>query len=218
MSLLQKEYTRTVTVSRAAGTRTSLPDTPQPAEQLEIHHYQPGYGYGPVKVVEDENKVKKPAGTGTAEPLAGTTVKPGRSEIEPVAGTIVEIVPDYKGRKEKIAVDKETTTVPRNESGLAVEDVLRWVAEPSLGVEAAVKDNVPSTTPKMTVSQADPLQENREFNLSIGTISITVEEPQTGADFMKHPVPPPQDKGQARNAAGGTPSPRLGRHYLRMRG
>ena len=218
-SPLEKEHTRTITMSRTAGTHPLPPDPVQSRERPGPINHQPGTGHGQVNEVEAEGESKYPAAFSAIESRPKETVKPGQPGTKSMVDTIVEIVPGYKGKKEKIAVNKETATAPQQEGGLAMEDVLRWVTEPPLKVEAAVKESVPSPPPNTAPSQTTPLQDNREFNLSIGTISITVEEPQTGAEVMKNPpTQPPPDSGQDRNVSGEALSSRLGRHYLRMRG
>lgn len=216
---LESAHLRTVTGNRSAETNTSPPGSVPPIEESKNHSRQPDNGNGQVTVVEEEKEIIYPARPGAVEPHPGKTGKPGQSGTGHVTDTIVEIVPADKGKKEKIVTGKAAAAAPQTGGELAVEDVWRWVAEVPLKVDATVKERDQSPPPKTLFSQAAPLQDNREFNLSIGTISITVEEPQIRADVMNTPpTPPPPDKGQDRNASLETASSRLGRHYLRMRG
>lgn len=216
---LESVHTRIVTGNRSAGTNTSSPGSAQPTEEWKNRSRQPDNGYGQVNAVEEEKEVIYPARPRAVEPQLGKTGKPGQTGTEHVTDTIVEIVQHDKGKKEKSVTGKAASATPQTGGGLTVEDVWRWVAEPPLKVDATVKERDQSPPPKTLLSQAAPLQDNREFNLSIGTISITVEEPQTRADIIKNPPTlPPPDSGQDRNVSIEASSSRLGRHYLRMRG
>jgi len=216
---LERVHTRTVTGNRSSGTNISPPGSAQATERSKNRSIQPDNGYGQVNAVEEEKEVIYPARPGAVEPHLVKTGKPGQTGTEHVIDTIVEIVPHEKGKKEKIVTGKAAAAGPQTGDGLAVEDVLRWVAESPLKVDATVKEKDQSPPPKTVLSQAALLQDNREFNLSIGTISITVEEPQTRVDVMKNPpTQPSPDSGRDRNVSIEVPSSRLGRHYLRMRG
>ena len=99
--------------------------------------------------------------------------------------------------------------------GPTLEDVRQWVAQP----------DPPAPRPRPLHSphppQPDPglLQESREFSLSIGTISVTLEDFQTGIGIPRNPpAPVPQNRRRATKATGATPASRLGRHYIRLRG
>jgi hypothetical protein len=109
-------------------------------------------------------------------------------------------------RQEVVAGEQEAETFaePANETGkegtalpITLKTVKEWVA---------------GSPVKETAGGQAPIQENREFNLSIGTINLTVEEPRAETPVNK----PPQIKNNAPVISNPRPS-RLERHYIRIR-
>lgn len=111
---------------------------------------------------------------------------------------------------------------PGTKPGNLFAEVRRWVAEPTPESPTPAISPVPAEPTEPTVQSAPsapvspgPVQENREFSLSIGSINVTVEDPPGAADYP--PPPPPQQNRQRSSPGGESLSSRLGRHYIRMR-
>jgi hypothetical protein len=144
--------------------------------------------------------------TGKAPARADQVIKipDSRYEIEekPEISEVVFIPPEVEAGEPEIKspikpineISKEETAQP-----ITLKTVKEWVAG------SPVKETE-------TAGGQAPLQENREFNLSIGTINLTVEEPRTGPPVNK----PPQIKNNA-PVINNPRSSRLERHYIRIR-
>jgi len=93
------------------------------------------------------------------------------------------------------------------DSPVTLLDVMQWEEE---------TPRVYPHRPQPEIQGAQGVQGVQEFSLSIGSINLTVEEPQP---VIRH-VPllsPPVGGGQAGMGGSGSPASRLGRHYIRVR-
>ena len=99
------------------------------------------------------------------------------------------------------------------DSPVALVDVTQWVEDTPQVYPQYPRRPQPEV---QGVQGVQGIQEVQEFSLSIGSINLTVEEPQP---LIRH-VPllsPPVGGGQASVGGSGSPASRLGRHYIRVR-
>jgi hypothetical protein len=133
-------------------------------------------------------------------------------------GSSAEVAPATKGgeaqtgKKQAEGIVKKGNLVIKKEEApsLTFKEVRNWVAEPEVSetiktIESeSDKKNKPSASPKA------PKEENREFNLTIGSINLTVEEPPPDI-----PIQPPAQTRSPATDGGESQSDRLSRHYIR---
>lgn len=158
----------------------------------------------------------------TGQPVTG---KPGK-KVPAVSGSLhssrspqpsLSPHPDQESQQEDTEFSFTIERIKEKESG---PTQLPQSSQPSQNSELAVSlsQSVPYSSYSAPTGPA-PVQENREFSLSIGSINVTVEGPQSLPVIRYEPFQQstPETQQGGNRAEQSSPS-RLGRHYLRMRG
>lgn len=193
-------------VTRQTG-KSPDPVLQQPGEEPVIHEY--------VEVVEVSGKDRDTRGTtayrqGNKErtfPQQKHNAHKGPGKNKKEAGTLSP----HERQLEQQEVKAE----------IKLEAAKQWVVEPAQPAPLSQTAQTAQSVHSPHSSHPGPglLHENREFSLSIGTIAVTVEEPQARAEIQPIPtVQIPTASHRDQKGGTGTPSSRLGRHYVRIRG
>jgi hypothetical protein len=141
------------------------------------------------------------------QPSQPALEQPTNQVQTPVPGENAHVIKHGKGKNET-----ETGKETDSSSSIALADIQQWVSavEPE-SLPAVNKSQTRSTSPREQVSRQQ--QEVQEFTLSIGSINLTVEEPQS--IIQQEPPSPPVSAG--RPGVGESSASRLGRHSIRVR-
>jgi len=135
-------------------------------------------------------------------------------------------VPAFLEQEETVVVDGsgrylDSPAAPLSTGTPDGSPVTAAPAESEPGHRVEKRDVTVRTNQGTILKDAFPLQENRQFSLSIGTINVTIEEPLPPAVVQTQPPSPMPVQPVAlirRQPAKETAPARLGRHYIRMHG
>ena len=155
----------------------------------------------------DGKKNEKPY-VNSSDEVANIDFSQGQSHNQEIHAETITYLSNKKG------IDK-LTEKSESKREIVLKEVEKRLVEPHRIPEAnLITEKIISKAIPATQSPDSIMQENREFSLSIGTINVTIEEPQIEPKF---PVQIPTANRQNRVGLGETLSTRLLRHYIRLR-